>query len=159
MIHLDDRAGRERGREELGTRLDDLLERAHVRRVDDDRDDVLQGAACRLEYSAHVANRLSRLLRHVAPPHEISVSVAGELAREEDQRLRIVDSDEVVIDVCPDVLQAFRVAAGDLRHRQFSSTEEGLLPYPSRLDWHTIAVYLIRTPGGEWMATKDTVIS
>src|SRR5262245_9043922 len=147
MSHLDDRADRAPGREELGTRLDDLLERAHVGRVDDDRDDVLQGAAWRLEYGAHVANGLSRLLRHVAAPHEISVSIAGELARQEDQGLRVVDSDEVVIDVCPDVLQAFRVAAGDLRHRQSSSSEEALLPYPARRDWHTIAVHLIPHPG------------
>ncbi len=45
------------------------LKLANVRRVDDDRDDVVQSASGRFKNGLHVANALARLLGHVAGTH------------------------------------------------------------------------------------------
>src|SRR5207248_800795 len=75
---VEDHARRSEGAEERA-RLDDVLEGAHVGGVDHDRDDVIERAAGGFEHGAHVADRLPRLLGHVALADKLALRIAREL--------------------------------------------------------------------------------
>jgi hypothetical protein len=68
-----------------------------VRRVDDARDAVASEAPA--ASSTVVANALPRLLRHVVRADEVTDSVARKLTGQEDERRRVIDADEGMVDV------------------------------------------------------------
>src|SRR6185369_12465018 len=113
MTHFDHRAGRQIVLEELLARRDDLPELPHVRRVHGRPHDVRQGSAGGDETLLDVAQALPGLLEHAADADLVAVVVAGNLARDENHALRLIDPHVMVVYGRPHVFHSRRIAALD----------------------------------------------